>query len=38
LRRDDALFSQAVVASCAYWSLTMYAWKPVADLLAQDRE
>jgi hypothetical protein len=36
--RDDALFSEAVVASCAYWALTMYAWNPVADLLAQDQD
>jgi hypothetical protein len=36
--RDDVLFSQAVVASCAYWALTMYTWNPVADLLVHDQE
>jgi hypothetical protein len=35
---DDHLFSQALVASCAYWALTMYAWNPVADMLAHDKE
>jgi hypothetical protein len=36
--RDDVLFAQAVVAGCAYWALTMYAWNPVPDLLGHDQE
>lgn len=36
--RDDGLFAEAVVVSCAYWALTMYAWNPVAALVAQDEE